>query len=197
VPNADDGLPQSGPALQQAFEALVAILNERQIRYAIIGGLAVLQHTRARTTDDVDALLAVPQIAMPGLFESLQERGFTVELARNVRELRDEGLTSLRFKDVMIDLMRPLIPAYTHILDRAITSQVLGRDVSVASAEGLIVSKLIAMRPQDQSDICDLLAAFAGNLDFEFIRAEMDDFTTSDDARREWFENCVRHALRL
>jgi len=52
VPNADDGLPQSGPALQQAFEALVTILNERQIRYAIIGGLAVLQHTRARTTDD-------------------------------------------------------------------------------------------------------------------------------------------------
>ena len=197
MPNADDGLPQSGPALQQAFEALVAILNERQIRYAIIGGLAVLQHTRARTTDDVDALLAVPQTAMPGLFESLRDGGFSVEMARNIRELRDEGLTSLRFKDVMIDLMRPLIPAYTHILDRAITSQVLGRDVSVASAEGLIVSKLIAMRPQDQSDICDLLAAFAGNLDFEFIRAEMDDFTTSDDARREWFENCVRHALRL
>jgi hypothetical protein len=32
--------------------ALVTILNERQIRYAIIGGLAVLQHTRARTTAD-------------------------------------------------------------------------------------------------------------------------------------------------
>jgi hypothetical protein len=137
----------------------VAILNERRIRYAIIDGLAVLQHTRARTTDDVDALLAVPQMAMPGLFESLREGGFSVEMSRNIRELRDEGLTTLRFQDVMIDLMRPLIPAYTHILDRAVTSQVLGRDVSVASAEGLIVAKLIAMRPQDQSDICDLLAA--------------------------------------
>jgi hypothetical protein len=197
VPNADDGLPQSGPALQQAFEALVTILNERQIRYAIIGGLAVLQHTRARTTDDVDALLAVPQIAMPGLFESLRDAGFSVELSRNIRELRDEGMTSLRFKDVMIDLMRPLIPAYTHILDRAITSQVLGRDVRVASAEGLIVAKLIAMRPQDQADICDLLAAYAGSLDLEFIRAEMDDFTTADDARRGWFENCVIEASRL
>jgi uncharacterized nucleotidyltransferase DUF6036 len=197
VPNADDGLPPNGPALQQAFEALVAILNERHIRYAIIGGLAVLQHTRARTTDDVDALLAVPQTAMPGLFESLRDGGFSVEMARNIRELRDEGLTSLRFKDVMIDLMRPLIPAFNHILDRAVTSQVLGRDVSVASAEGLIVAKLIAMRPQDQSDICDLLAAYAGNLDLKFIRAEMDDFTTSDDARRAWFENCVRQASRL
>jgi len=197
VPNADDGLPPNGPALQQAFEALVAILNERQIRYAIIGGLAVLQHTRARTTDDVDALLAVAQTAMPGLFESLRDRGFSIEMPRNIRELRDEGLTSFRFKDVMIDLMRPLIPAFTHILDRAVTSQVLGRDVSVASAEGLIVAKLIAMRPQDQSDICDLLAAYAGNLDLKFIRGEMDDFTTVDDARRAWFENCVRQASRL
>ena len=53
------------------------------------------------------------------------------------------------------------------------------------------------MRPQDQSDICDLLAAYGGNLDLEFIRAEMDSFTTADDARRGWFENCVRQASRL
>jgi len=73
VPNADDGLPPSAPALQQAFEALVAILNERQVRYAIIGGLAVLQHTRARTTDDVDALLAIPQAAMPVMRQRIPE----------------------------------------------------------------------------------------------------------------------------
>jgi hypothetical protein len=55
VPSTEDGLPPSGPTLREAFEALVAILNEHGVRYAIIGGLATLQHTRARTTDDVDA----------------------------------------------------------------------------------------------------------------------------------------------
>jgi hypothetical protein len=48
----------------------------------------------------------------------------------------------------------------------------------------LIAAKLIAMRPQGQSDICDLLAGYAGNLDLEFIRAEMDSFTSDDDVRR-------------
>jgi hypothetical protein len=38
--------------------------------------------------------------------------------------------------------------------------------------------------------------AYAGNLDLEFIREEMDNFTTADDTRREWFEDCVRQASR-
>lgn len=194
--NADDGLPPSGPALQQAFEALVSILNDRHVRYAIIGGLATLQHTRARTTDDVDALLAVPQTAMPGLFDALRDRGFSVDLARNIRELRDQGLTTLRFMDVLIDLMRPLIPAYAHVLDRAIKTRVLGQDVSIASAEGLIITKLIAMRPQDESDIRDLLAACAANLDLEFIRAEIESFTEPGDPRRSRFEEWARQSKK-
>ena len=62
--NAEDGLPPSGITLRPAFEALVATLNERGIRYAIIGGIAMIQHTRVRTTDDIDVLLTVPQIAL-------------------------------------------------------------------------------------------------------------------------------------
>ena len=67
MPNANDSLPPSGPKLLRAFESLVSILNERKIRYAIIGGLAMLQHARVRTTDDIDALITLPQISMPGL----------------------------------------------------------------------------------------------------------------------------------
>ena len=59
VPNADDGLPPSGLALRQAFEALVTTLNERGVHYAIMGGIAIIQHTRVRTTDDIDALLSM------------------------------------------------------------------------------------------------------------------------------------------
>ena len=185
-------MPPSGRALSQAFEALIATLNERRVRYAIIGGVAVLQHTRARTTEDIDALMAAPQIAMPGLFEALEARGFTVDLLKNIRELRDEGFTSIRFAEVAIDLMQPLLPVYSHVLDRAIDVQILGHPVRVSSAEGLIVMKLIAMRPQDEADIQDLLAAYAGRLDLDYIRAELDSFTELNDPRRDKFESMVR-----
>jgi hypothetical protein len=162
-------LPPSGQTLQRAFDALVATLKRHNIRYAIIGGLAAIQHTRVRTTDDIDALLMIPQLAMPGFFEELQASGFNVDLPRNVRELRDEGLTTIRYANVMVDLMQPLIPAYTHVLDRAIDAQIRGQFVRISSAEGLIVMKLIAMRPQDQAHVQDLLSAYAGKLDLEYI----------------------------
>src|SRR4029078_11718974 len=74
VSSFDDTLPPGGPTIQRAFEALVETFNHRGIGYAIIGALATMQHSRVRTTDDIDALLTVTQIAMPGLFEALAER---------------------------------------------------------------------------------------------------------------------------
>ena len=196
MPNADDSLPPSGPTLQQAFDALVSTLNERGVRYAIVGGLAIIQHGRVRTTDDIDAILAIPQVAMPGLFEALRERGFTLDVMNSVRELRDHGLTTLQFHDVLIDLMRPVLPLYEHVLDRSIETIILGHRVRISSVESLIVMKLIALRPQDQADIQDLLTAYAGEVDLNYIRNELDAVMTPDDHRRMMFETWVSHDER-
>lgn len=192
MPDTDNSLPPSGPTLTQAFDALVTTLNARGVRYAIIGGLATLQHTRVRTTDDIDVLLMIPQVSMPGLFESLGARGFTLEVGKSVRELRDHGMTAIRFGDVIVDLLRPVIPAYARVLDRTVETQILGQTVRVSSAEGLIVMKLIAMRPQDEGDIQDIPSAYAGTLDLAFVRAELETFPEPDDPRREKFEGWVK-----
>lgn len=104
---SDDTLPPGGRMLRQAFEALVTTLDELGIRFAVIGGLALLQHTRIRATDDIDVLLAVPQIGLPELFDALRRRGFSAELERSVREFLDDGLTTVQFEGVLVDLMRP------------------------------------------------------------------------------------------
>lgn len=191
--NADDSsLPPAGPALSRAFDALVSTLHDRGIRYAIIGGIATIQHTRVRATDDIDALLVVPQLAMPGLFEALRDRGFDVDVMKNVRELRDEGLTTVQYEGVLVDLLRPILPAYAHVLDRAIQAQILGRTVPISSAEGLIVMKLISMRPQDETDVRELLTAYAQKLDLEFIRTELAAIWGPSEPRRAKFESWVR-----
>jgi hypothetical protein len=194
VSDADKSLPPSGSTLQQAFKTLVTTFDERGIRYAIIGGIATIQHTRIRTTDDIDALLTVPQIAMPGLFESLHDRGFSLDVLDSIREFRDGGMTTVRFKDVLVDLMRPILPAYNHILDRAVSAVVLGHTVRVSSAEGLIIMKLIAMRPQDEIDVLDLLAAYGESLDIPYVRAELESVMESNDPRRTKFESWLGRA---
>ncbi|NOT02446.1 MAG: hypothetical protein HOP29_17715 [Phycisphaerales bacterium] len=192
MPSTDSSLPPAGSNLRQAFESLVTTFDERGIRYAITGGLAVVQHTRPRTTDDVDALLTVTQVEMPALFDALRCRGFTVDFAERLREFRDDGITTILFKNVIVDLLRPVIPAYSHVLDRAVTANILGRQVRIGSAERLVVLKLAAMRPQDEADIQDLLAAYGNRLDLEFIRAELDTFADPNGPTREKFETWVK-----
>ena len=48
--DADNSLPPSGQTLIQALRSLVTTLDARSIRYAIIGRVATIQHTRVRTT---------------------------------------------------------------------------------------------------------------------------------------------------
>ena len=115
------------------------------------------------------------------------------QLSHCIRELRDEGMTTVRFADVVVDLLRPVLPAYAHVLERAVEMKVFDRMVRISSAEGLILMKVIAMRPQDELDVRDLLAAYgAGALDLEFIRRELDALgTDANDSRRAKFESWV------
>ncbi len=191
--NTDDFLPPSGATLRQAFERLVTTFHDRRVTYAIIGGIAIIQHARVRATDDIDALVSIPQIGMPAFFEGLRSRGFTLDVNTAVRELRDEGMTSVRFGDVVVDLLRPVLPAYARVLDRAVNMLVFDRTVRISSAEGLILMKVIAMRPQDELDVRDLLAAYGGeSLDLEFVRRELDALGGDpSDPRRAKFESWV------
>jgi predicted nucleotidyltransferase len=172
-----------------ALQRLVATLDSRSVRYAVIGGIATIQHARVRTTNDVDVIVNVPQIAMPALFEALQIAGFTVDVRSNTTELRDDGMTTIRFGDVLVDFLRPVLPLYAHVLDRAIPADISGQRVLISSAECLVVTKLVAFRPQDQADIKDLIAAYGPRLDVDFIRAEFTTMATTDDLRWKQFED--------
>lgn len=112
-----------------------------------------------------------------------------------MRELRDDGLTTLSFDGVPIDLLRPILPVYAHVLDHAVDSQIFGRTVPVSSAEGLILMKLLSLRPQDESDIRDLLAAYRDQLDLDFIRNELSAICDRDDPRWTTFEQLVQTTM--
>ena len=117
------------------------------------------------------------------MFEALRAGGFTVEFERNLRELRDDGLTTIQYGDVLVDLMRPVLPVFSHVLDRAVQTDIFGQPVRISTAEGLIVMKLIAFRPQDESDIRDLLAAYPRRLDLDAVRSDFQSVADANDPR--------------
>ena len=170
---------------------LVGALDQLHLRYALIGGVATGFRSQPRFTQDLDFLLEVPQLILPALLEHLHERGFSFDLQTAIREWTTEHLTVLSFHGVRIDWLKPLIPLYQHVIDRAKPEPWLGRSIRIASPEGLILTKLVAFRGQDQVDIENLLAANRGQLDVDWIHGEWQTVAGPDDPRTQRFNEMV------
>jgi hypothetical protein len=178
-------------ALVTSLLELVQALDRLHVRYAVIGGIATSYRSHPRYTEDLDLLLEIPQLSLPGLLDDLQARGFHFDPTTTIREWTREHLTVLSFHGIRIDWLKPVIPLYQHILDAARAESWLGSSIRIASPEGLILTKLIAFRGQDQVDIENLLAANRGQLDLDLISREWQTVAELDDSRTQWLNEKV------
>jgi hypothetical protein len=178
--------------LIQAVELLAEVFAARGIRYALVGGLATILRGRPRFTQDVDVLLDVPQLALPGLLDELARRGFTFDTATVIREYVREHLTALHYGAVRIDWLKPVLPLYAHTLAGASpVTWTEGHLLHVASPEGVILTKLVSFRPQDQVDIETLLIANRNEIDVGMIRREWSAVAEGEEARTAWLEDAL------
>jgi hypothetical protein len=178
--------------LVRAVELLADAFAVRSIRHALIGGLAIALRGRPRLTQDVDFLLDVPQIALPGLLDDLLERGFSLDPAVVIAEYVREHVTAFSFGQVRIDWLKPVLPFYSRALaDAQPMDWSEGHSLRVATAEGLILTKMVAFRPQDQIDIETLLTANRDTIDTDLIHAEWSPFATSEPERTAWLEAAI------
>lgn len=172
-----------------AVERLGEAFDARGIRYALLGGLATMLRGRPRFTQDVDVLLDVPQVALPGLLDDLLVRGFSLDPQTVIREFVQHHMTAFRFGVVRIDWLKPVLPLYAHALAAATSLPWTdGHALRVLAPEGLVVTKMVAYRPQDQEDIRTLLAANRDTIDVDLIRREWAAVAAGEDDRTRWLE---------
>ena len=86
-----------------------------------------------------------------------------------------------------VDWLKPLLPAYRHVLESSRMESGPEGPIRVATAEGLILLKLLAFRLQDQTDVEALVAANQGALDIDWIKAEWRSVFEGADPRIQWF----------
>jgi hypothetical protein len=181
-------LPTLPDDLSRALARLVDALQKNNIAYALVGGLAAGYHSRPRFTRDIDLVLHVPQIVLPRLLETLQKDGFEFDLITTMREWNQDHMTAISFRAVRVDWLKPVLPLFQHVIDTGEVKEMFGQRVRIATAESVILTKLVAYRRQDQLDIEDLLAANRGRLDLDFIRREWSTVADAGDQRTESFE---------
>jgi len=184
-------MPRDDPALYEALRRLTTALERHQTQYAIIGGVATIAYLPARLTDDVDVLAVIPQMTLPGLLDDLAARGFTVQRDSATREWVQHRMTSFRFGAIVIDCMQPVIPLYGEVLKRATHFDLRGQRVRLASPEGLILTKLLADRPQDWEDIEALITILPGRLDLGHMESQWTTVADTGDPRWQRFQRLL------
>ncbi len=185
-----------GEDLVRAVELLADTFTARSVRYAIVGGVAAVLRGRPRFTQDVDVLLDVPQLALPGLLDELTRLGFTLDRDTVIREFVREHFTAFRFGSVRIDWLKPVLPLYARALvGGSSLPWTEGHLVRVVSAEGLILMKMVAFRPQDQADIETLLLANRDDIDVNAIRREWAAVASGEETRTAWLEEAITRLI--
>jgi hypothetical protein len=183
--------------LIRAVELLADTFAAKGVPYAVVGGLATVLRGRPRFTQDVDVLLDVPQLVLPGLLEELAGLGFIFDAATVIREYVHEHMTAFRFATVRIDWLKPVLPLYARTLaDATALTWTEGHSLRVASAEGLILTKMVAFRPQDQADIETLLIANRDDIDVALVRQEWSAVAAGEHARTAWLEDAISRLVR-
>jgi predicted nucleotidyltransferase len=174
------------------LDRLAQILNERQVAYALIGGLGVVVRGEVRATRDIDLLLQVPQLELPGLLDALVVAGFTLDVTAAIQTWNRDHLLDFTCGSVRVDWLEPVLPAFEHVLARARWEQIDGRPIRVADAEGLLLLKFIAFRGRDQEDIKAILVANSGRLDLDWLRSEWLQLVGPNDPQTEQLERLIR-----
>src|SRR5438128_2691914 len=125
--------------LLPVLDQLAQILNDRQVNYALIGGLGVALRGPIRATRDIDLLLQIPQLELPGILKALAQAGFGLDVTQAIAVWNRDHLLDFACGSIRVDWLKSVLPAFEHVLDRARWEQVGNRPVRVADAEGLLL----------------------------------------------------------
>ncbi len=133
-------------------------LNRANLRYMVIGGQAVLFHGEPRLTNDIDITVAA---GLEQLESVLQVAiGSNLEPLVNPEEFtpRTMVLPCLhRESGIRVDFILSFSPYEREAIERAIEVEIGSSVVRFATAEDLVVHKVLAGRARDLEDVRSIL----------------------------------------
>ena len=141
--------------IYQEFFSIIKEFNEANVRYAVVGGIALSFHTEPRYTKDIDFLVLSGEIDNSKVI--LKKLGYKVEALPWTFKNTDmtlHRLTKFVGEDSLsIDMLVGNENKHKQIVENAITENTEYGQVRIAAKEDLIWMKKIRNSKQDIADI--------------------------------------------
>lgn len=185
--------PANPQDLEQQFRALVALLNKKNIPYAVAGALAAsIYRSQPRTTNDIDIITLADTANVEELKSILEELGLKPGLARQAN-LDGGPLFAIKKKStpvvllvgrnqenkqaIGIDFLLSSLPWVEKALERAQEFDYGGIKAPVMTAEDVILAKLLAVhnKPTRLSDLDDIVSIVetGRDIDWAYISSQI------------------------
>ena len=152
--------------LFDTLKSLCTILNDENIDYCLIGGLAVAILAKPRATEDIDFLVLIEERQIPSFVGLLRKR-FKFIQRENVMHFKNATIcrtvlaapSAEKGGIVVVDFLLADHDTYRETLRNPLSLTVDGEKIPVARPENLIKMKELSNRPQDLLDIAALKEA--------------------------------------
>ena len=178
-------------SFEDVLSRLSRLLDGAGIPYMVIGGQAVAIHGEPRLTLDVDVTLGAGVERFTEIAAALKEGGF-----RPLPEKPEEFARQTMVLPMMsppparrVDIVFSDTPYEREAISRAVNRKIAGAEVRFASAEDLLVQKLVAGRPRDLEDAHGVWLRCKSKLDFAYIERWLKDFAAVpglEDLQERW-----------
>jgi hypothetical protein len=142
--------------MEPSFEKLLALLARSEVRFVVVGGIAVTLHGYVRLTEDVDILVAPDIPNLERMLAALSHfgEGFAAELTPDDFD-DSEGAVRIveETESCHIDLFTRMSgKRYEDVMGDAETFEIRGLPVRYASKAALIAWKEKSVREKDRLD---------------------------------------------
>jgi hypothetical protein len=148
------------------LRALLEALHDHDVRFVVIGGVAVGAHGFVRGTEDLDLVPDPDPVNLQRLTGALAELdsilptvgGRPFDPATDAGVIRRGGNVTATTKFGALDVVQRAqgVPSYTQLIDDAVESQLLGVPVRICSLARLREMKQAQSRTQDLLDLENL-----------------------------------------
>ena len=147
--------------LVAALRALTGWLNALPAPAVVVGGVAASLLGRPRFTQDIDALILLPESAWADALTRASDFHLAVRVEKPLDFARKARVLLLRHSPTLIDVdvILGALPFETEAVQHGIEVQLEDVTIRLPRVEDLLIMKAIAHRPRDLEDIEALLAA--------------------------------------
>ena len=147
---------------------LFKALNEANVQYIVVGGIATILHGYVRATSDIDLVVDLQVEEATKVITVLTEAGYVPKVPVKAMEFADstkreqwiteKGMQVFSMYQptnplLTIDLFVKQPIAYSELYERSVVMNLEGTNIRVCSIDDLIAMKKLAGRPKDLADI--------------------------------------------